>query len=56
MGISAQLIIFIRYNKIFRKKYRDDFILFLVNPHYQISTVIENAFPNSRELALNNGI
>ena len=39
MGIRTQLITFIGNNKIFRKKYRDDFLLFLVNPHYQVSTV-----------------
>ena len=56
MGIRTQLITFIENNKIFRKKYRDDFLLFLVNPYYQFSTVILNAFPESRELALKNGI
>ena len=40
MGIRTQLITFIGNNKIFRKKYRDDFLFFLVNPHYQVSTVI----------------
>ena len=39
MGIRTQLIIFIGKNKIFRKKYRDDFLLFIVNPYYQVSTV-----------------